>query len=62
LNLPLFALASIIGRGARFFLVAGLIVLGGDKFETTLRHYIERIGWVTVGLVIAVIVWLTGRG
>ena len=62
LNLPLFALASIIGRGARFFLVAGLIVLGGDKFETTLRHYIERIGWVTVGLVIAVIVWLMVRG
>lgn len=62
LNLPLFALASIIGRGARFFLVAGLIVLGGDKFETTLRHYIERIGWVTVGLVLAVIVWLTVRG
>jgi membrane protein YqaA with SNARE-associated domain len=62
LNLPLFALASLIGRGARFFLVAGLIVLGGDKFETTLRHYIERVGWATVGLVIAVIVWLMVRG
>jgi membrane protein YqaA with SNARE-associated domain len=62
LNLPLFALASVIGRGARFFLVAGLIVLGGDKFETTLRKYIERIGWATVAVVVAVIVWLTVRG
>jgi len=35
LNLPAFFIASVIGRGARFFLVAGLVYLGGGKLETT---------------------------
>ena len=30
-------MGSIIGRGARFFLVAGLIVWGGDRLEETLQ-------------------------
>ena len=62
LNLPGFFLASLIGRGARFFLVAGLIVLGGDKLETTLRKYVEGLGWGVVVLVGLVIGWLTVRG
>ena len=62
LNLPGFIIASIIGRGARFFLVAGLLVWGGKKLETTLRTYVERIGWTTVAVVGLVIIWLTVRG
>ena len=62
LNLPAFLIASIIGRGARFFLVAGLIVLGGEKFRISFRKYVERIGWATVVAVIAVIAWLMVRG
>jgi membrane protein YqaA with SNARE-associated domain len=62
LNLPVFFVGSIIGRGARFFLVAGLLVWGGDKFESTLRKYVERIGWITVGVVAVIIIWLTVRG
>ena len=46
-----FFLASLIGRGARFFLVAGLIVLGGDKFESQVSKYIEWLGWLAVLLV-----------
>jgi len=43
-----FMIASVIGRGARFFMVAGLMVWGGERMERTLRNYIDRIGWVVV--------------
>jgi hypothetical protein len=46
-------LASAIGRGARFYLVAGLMRWGGERMEKTLRLYIDRIGWV---LILAVII------
>lgn len=59
-NLPAFFIGSVVGRAARFFLVAGLIRLGGERFESTLRKYVERIGWVTVAL-IAVLVWYMMR-
>jgi len=43
-----FVLASAIGRGARFFLVAGLMAWGGERMEQTLRQYIDRIGWIVI--------------
>ena len=52
-----FVLASFIGRGARFYLVSGLMVWGGEKMEQNLRRYIDRIGWVLVGAV--AIAWFT---
>lgn len=48
MNFPLFALASLIGRGARFFMVAGLMVWGGERMERNLRLYIDRIGWLVI--------------
>ena len=62
INLPLFVVASVIGRGARFFLVASLIVWGGDRLETTLQKHVELIGWAVVALVVVVIAWLVVRG
>jgi membrane protein YqaA with SNARE-associated domain len=50
-----FVLASLIGRGARFYLVAGLLAWGGPRLEPWLRRYIERIGWLTVMLLIMVV-------
>jgi len=47
-----FVLASIAGRGARFFLVAGLMVLGGEKMERVLRQYVDKIGWIVVAIAI----------
>lgn len=47
-----FVLASLIGRGARFFLVAGLIVWGGERMERALRTYIDVIGWAVIGAVV----------
>ena len=40
-----FVIASAIGRGARFFLVAGLMYWGGAKMESKLRQYVEFLGW-----------------
>ncbi len=56
-----FILGSIIGRGARFFMVAGIIYAGGERAAEHLRSWVDRIGWATVmiALVVAVI-WLTG--
>lgn len=48
--LPLFVVASIVGRGGRFFLVAALIALGGRRMEQTIRTHIDTIGWTAVGL------------
>jgi len=52
-----FVLGSLIGRGARFYLVAGLLAWGGPRAEPWLRRYMERIGWLSVfTLIIAAIV------
>jgi len=50
--LPLFLLLSLLSRGARFFIVAGLIRLGGDKLEDTIHQKIEYLGWGTLIVVI----------
>lgn len=47
-----FAIASFIGRGLRFFLVAGLMAWGGARMEALLHRYVDRLGWATVALVI----------
>ena len=47
-----FVLASLIGRGARFFLVAMLLAAGGEKLESKLRQYMDMLGWMVVGLVV----------
>jgi len=55
-----FILASFVGRGLRFFLVAGLLVLGGERFEAKLRQYMDIIGWtVVILLVIGIVVYKT---
>lgn len=45
-----FTVASLIGRGARFYLVAGLMAWGGARMEAALLHYVDRLGWATVAL------------
>ena len=47
-----FIIASTIGRGLRFFLVAALMKYGGPMMEAKLKKYIEIIGWATVALAI----------
>lgn len=50
--LPAFLLASAVGRGGRFFLVAGLIRWGGAPMEARLRRHVEFLGWLFVGLLL----------
>ena len=57
LNLALlpFVLASVIGRGVRFFLVAWCLARFGPAIEPKLMRYIEYIGWAVVGLLLVAI-------
>jgi len=47
-----FLLASLVGRGARFFLVAAVVRWGGPRVEPYLRRHIDAVGWATVALVV----------
>ncbi|REL34604.1 YqaA family protein [Thalassotalea euphylliae] len=54
-----FLIASFIGRGMRFFLVAGLIQWGGEKMEQKLRQWVDVIGWSVVAIIaIAYVVYV----
>lgn len=53
-----FVLASLVGRGARFFLVAMLIAAGGEKLEDKLRQYMDIMGWGVILIAsIAIVVY-----
>jgi len=52
-----FVLGSIIGRGSRFYLVAFLVKLFGNKIDFILKKYMNKIGWgafllITIGLIL----------
>lgn len=51
-----FVIASAIGRGARFFLVASLMKWGGKEMELKLKQYIDFLGWFVV--IIGVIAYI----
>jgi membrane protein YqaA with SNARE-associated domain len=52
MTMPLFVIGSILGRGGRFFLVAGLMAWGGPGMEQKLRIYVERLGWLVIVLAV----------
>jgi membrane protein YqaA with SNARE-associated domain len=66
LGMPLlgFVLASVVGRGGRFFLVAALIYLGGEQAAARLRTWVDALGWLVVAaaIVAGVVVWIMQRG
>jgi membrane protein YqaA with SNARE-associated domain len=43
-----FVIGSLIGRGMRFFLVAGLMRWGGPELEASLHLWVDKLGWLTV--------------
>jgi len=55
-----FVLASIVGRAGQFFLVAALVVFGGERLEGSIRKYVEWLGWAVVAAAVAL--WLVTRG
>ncbi|MBY6203917.1 YqaA family protein [Halomonas denitrificans] len=60
--LPGFIVGSLVGRGARFFLVAALIRAGGERMADHLRDRIDLIGWIVVALAVvaAIAIVLSG--
>lgn len=53
-----FVLGSFIGRGARFFLVAGLIYSGGRNAAANLRTWVDALGWAGIAIAcIIVLIW-----
>lgn len=54
-----FVIASFVGRGLRFFMVAGLMAWGGEPMEKKLHKYMDIIGWIIAGLVI--VLWILYR-
>ena len=52
-----FTLASIVGRGLRFFLVAGLMAWGGARMEAMLHRYVDRLGWAIVAVLAVAMLW-----
>lgn len=53
-----FVVASAIGRGARFFLVAALMAWGGARMERVLHRYVDRLGWLLVIVFLILIIYL----
>lgn len=47
-----FVVASAVGRGMRFYLVAAILYFGGEKMEHKLRQYIDFLGWLVVALIL----------
>ena len=58
LNLPAFIAASFVGRGARFFLVAGMIRLFGEKARELIDRYFNLLTIVGAALVIGAVLLL----
>jgi len=58
MNLPLFVLAALVGRGGRFFLVAGLSARLGPRVHPWLKRWLDVIGWALVALALAAWLWL----
>ena len=59
-NNLLIVAGSLVGRGGRFLLVAGLIAWGGAPFERILRRFVEPLGWAVVVLLAVVLAAVAG--
>lgn len=52
-----FIIASIISRSARFFLVAAVIIIGGEKMEKGIKKYIDQIGWALIAIFVIYLIY-----
>ena len=59
LAMPLFPfiLASVIGRGARFYLVALFVIMFGQQADTLVRQHMTKLAWVTVLTIILLLLF-----
>lgn len=54
-----FVIASAIGRGMRFYLVAGLMRWGGEPMQRKLRECVDFLGWLVI--ISAIVLYLLLR-
>ena len=53
-----FIAGSLVGRGGRFFLVAGLVRILGDDAAAKLRVWVDRAGWAVLTVtVLGLLAW-----
>ncbi|HSH26419.1 MAG TPA: YqaA family protein [Wenzhouxiangella sp.] len=53
-----FVVGSLIGRGARFFLVSAIIWAGGERAADYLREWVDLLGWLVIAAAAAAgLVW-----
>jgi membrane protein YqaA with SNARE-associated domain len=57
LNLPVFIVASLIGRGGRFYLLMALLALGGPQLAANLRPWLGRITLFLLLLLGLLLLW-----
>ena len=57
LSVFFFVPVSLLGRGLRFFLEAGVIYFGGEKMEKTIRRYIDVVGWAMVLIIVVYVAY-----
>jgi len=50
-----FVLASFVGRGLRFYLVALLMAWGGEEMEQKLHRWVDWLGWLTVAALLIIV-------
>lgn len=50
-----FLVASFVGRGLRFYLVALLMAWGGESMEQKLHRWIDWLGWLTVAALLIIV-------
>ncbi len=60
LPVHLFIVASMVGRGARFFLLAALLAAGGEQLAERIRPILSKLGWLIIGLAVLLVIgiWL----
>jgi len=57
-----FLVGSLVGRGGRFFLVAGIIRLFGDRASDRLRLWVDWAGWILLlSVLLGFLAWWLGK-
>lgn len=57
LNLPVFVVASLIGRGGRFYLLMALLALGGPDLAARLRPMLGRLTLLLLLMLALLLLW-----
>lgn len=52
ISLPVFALATVLSRGLRFFVLAGLIYYFGPGIQRFIDRYFDRLAWLFLILLV----------